>query len=557
MNSIKRISAFILVVFIFALSLPTATVLADDPDMRYGRKKLGEMPNATNLQYVYDRIVNGCKDATAEIKIDITGKEIDFNKELSTVYKMFYSDYPEYFWVNGGWSASLLQQGSTKIITMKPTYTMTGSALSLAKAKYDSKVSEIVNKLSGSNYDKAKKLHDVLIDTITYTNTPNDQNAYGALIEGKAVCNGYARAYQHLMNEAGIPAWYVKGTSNNPSTGAPIGHAWNLIKLDGQWYYTDVTWDDQGANTFYAYFNITSKQLLKDHTIDSEYAALVPQATATAANYYIKEDRSFNSYDQTKLVSLFKKDNNKTQIYANEGVKSFISSFDKNLLSVVESLGATGNYKANYSYSSLSNALIIDIVVMSESHTHKPKTTMKQVNASCLSNGTKAYFICDCGLKFLDSACTQQVTSDSQLEIKVTSHTPSNWKNDASNHWKECTECGNEIAGTRGIHIDNIKDSICDTCNYALPVADSDGNIVVDGGTASTEEPNKETTTSSDPVQSDTQNNDKQAQNTDTPDKADENNGVPFKLILICGVAVVIVAGIALTIVLVSKKKIK
>lgn len=557
MNWVKRISAFLLVVIIISLALPATTVCAQDPDIRYGRKKLGEMSNGTNFQYIYDKLVIGCADASPEIKMDISGRDIDFNNDIDMIYKMFYSDYPEYFWINGSWSASMEQRGSTVTLTMKPTYTMTGSTLTAAKSKYNSKINELTNGLSGSEYDKAKTLHDRLIDTVTYTNTPNDQNSYGALVEGKAVCNGYARAYQHLMNKVGIPTWYVKGTSNNPSTGSPIGHAWNVVKIDGQWYYTDVTWDDQGTKTYYTYFNITTAQLLEGHTIDSGFASLVPKATATAANYYVKEDRLFTAYDQAKLVNLFKKDNNKTQIYASGGVKNFISEFDKKLTSVAEALGAKGNYTVSYNYSSLGNALIIDLVVVSESHTHKPKTTVPQVDASCLANGKKAYYICDCGLKFLDSDCTQQITSDSQLEIKATAHTPSNFKNDASNHWKECTVCGSEIAGTRAEHKDNDKDNKCDICTYALPVTDPNGNTVIDGGTASTEEPNKQNTTSNDPVQSDTQNNDKQPQNIDTPDKTDESDNVPIKLILIYGGAAVIVVGIALTVVLISKKRIK
>lgn len=557
MNCVKRISAFLLVIIIFTLSLPTATVFAADPDMRYGRKKLGEMSNGANFQYIYDKLVTGCADASPEIKMDISGRGIDFNNDINMIYKMFYSDYPEYFWINGSWSASMEQRGSTITLTMKPTYTMSGSALTTAKSKYNSKVNELTSGLSGSQYDKAKTLHDRLIDTVTYTNTPNDQNSYGALVEGKAVCNGYARAYQHLMNKVGIPTWYVKGTSNNPSTGLPIGHAWNLVEIDGQWYYTDVTWDDQGAKTYYTYFNITTAQLLEGHTIDSDFASLVPKATATAANYYVKEDRLFSSYDQAKLVNLLKKDNNKTQIYATDGAKSFMSALDKNLIPLAEDLGAKGNYTVSYNYSTLGNALIIDIIIVSESHTHKPKTTVPQVNASCLANGKKAYYICDCGLKFLDSNCTQQITSDSQLEIKASAHTPSDFKNDASNHWKECTVCGSEIAGTRGEHKDDDKDNKCDICTYALPVTDSSGNTVIDGGTASTEEPNNQNITSSDPIENDTQNNDQPTQNTEIHDETDKSNNAPIKLILICGGAVIVVAGIALTIVLISKNKVK
>lgn len=473
MRKIRYIAAVVLVIFILTLTFPSTPVFAADPDMRYGREKLGEMSNSASLQYVYDQLVIGCNNAQEEIRIDISDRGIDLNRDLSVIYDLFYSDYPEYFWVNGSWSASVSQRGSTITLTIKPVYTMTGSTLQSARSAYDAKVNALTADLSGSDYDKAKTLHDRLIDTVTYTSTANDQNAYGALVEGAAVCNGYARAYQHLLIKAGIPAWYVRGTSLNPTTNMPIGHAWNLVKLDGQWYYTDVTWDDQGTNTFYAYFNIPTQRLLEDHVISAEYAAWVPNATATSENYYIKEGRTFASYDQEKLVALLKKDGNKTQVYVEGDVDSFLSAVYDNLKSIAAGLGATGSYSVSCSSTQLGRAVILDVVIIQQGHSHAAQKTVAQVNASCLANGTKAYYICDCGLKFLDQACTQQITSDSQLEIKATEHTPSGWQKDVTDHWKACTVCGSETADTRSAHSDNNQDNRCDICGYALPKTDT------------------------------------------------------------------------------------
>lgn len=591
MKNVKRITAVILVLLVLALSLPTISVFAADSDARYGRTKLN-----ADQQYVYDALVTGCKDAKADIKIDISGKSIDFNKDLSFIFNMFYSDYPEYFWVTGGWGAGFEKKGSTITLTMQPTYSFTGSALTSAKSAYNSKVTELTKGLSGkSDYEKSKIIHDRLIDTVTYVTTNNDQNAYGALVEGKAVCNGYARAYQHLMNEAGIPTWFVRGSSINPTTGTPIGHAWNIVKLDGKWYYTDVTWDDQGENTFYEYLNITTAQMKQGHTLDAKYEKLVPQATATDANFYKKEGREFAQYDQTKLVELLKKDNNKTQIYVTGDINGFLNSVGKNLLSIGSQLGGKGAFTVSYSASTLQNALILNIVVVSENHTHKTKTTVKQVNATCLANGTKAYYICDCGLKFSDSACTKQISSDSELDIPALAHTPSGWKNDATNHWKECTKCGSETANTRGAHADKNKDYKCDTCGYALPKPDQSGNVVIGGGTSAdntsgnnssgnanttpstpstpnTSSKDETPTTSVDDTSSNTEskvetdvpNNDATTENDNvTQDETTEEiiyedekpNGNAITWILICGAAaLVITAGIVITVVFIKKK---
>lgn len=62
---------------------------------------------------------------------------------------------------------------------------------------------------------------------------------YGALVEGYAVCGGYSNAYKILGLMAGLDVRYVPGY-----TSARENHAWNLVKIDGKFYHTDVTWND-------------------------------------------------------------------------------------------------------------------------------------------------------------------------------------------------------------------------------------------------------------------------------------------------------------------------
>ena len=441
---------------------------------RYGREKLGAMANGVNLQYVYDKLVAGCADGQAQIAMDITGKNIDGDK-LKTAYKMFYSDYPEYFWVTGGYRAATETQGETETLKVEPDYTVTGGALTTAKAAYDTKVSALTNGLTGTDYDKAKTLHDRLIAEVTYQKTDNDQNAYGALVEGKAVCNGYARAYQHLLQKAGIEAWYVSGTSVSPTAKESVDHAWNLVKLDGQWYYTDVTWDDQGENTFYAYFNITTSQLLEDHVIGEVYKDLVPEATATGANFYVKEERVFAAYDQAKLAALLKKDGNKTGIYVSGDMAAFKTALDADMLNLAGALGATGKYKVTCNMSTLGKAMILQVVVLSEDHVHQVVSTVAKIEPTCARSGVMEFYLCSCGLKFLDKECTKQITNSTQLEIRALAHTPSNWENTIAEHWKVCTVCSAEIANVRGLHTDTNGDNTCDTCEYAMDKTPTEG----------------------------------------------------------------------------------
>lgn len=106
---------------------------------------------------------------------------------------------------------------------------------------------KILAEVSGkSDYEKIKEVHDYLVDTIDYDSTvlgDNIYNIYGALVTKKCVCEGYAKAFQYLMNELNIENVIVIGTGTN-SKNESENHAWNYVKLGENWYAVDVTWDD-------------------------------------------------------------------------------------------------------------------------------------------------------------------------------------------------------------------------------------------------------------------------------------------------------------------------
>ena len=117
--------------------------------------------------------------------------------------------------------------------------------------EYEMQIEQIKNKIikhldGKTDYQKIKIIHDYLIDTIEYEGDLSKHNiydVYGALVNKKCVCEGYAKAFQYLMNEIGIENTIVIGTGTN-SRNQTENHAWNYVKLNGKWYAVDVTWDD-------------------------------------------------------------------------------------------------------------------------------------------------------------------------------------------------------------------------------------------------------------------------------------------------------------------------
>lgn len=157
------------------------------------------------------------------------------------------------------------------------------------KAKVKSIVSEVV-KPDMKDYEKEKVLHDYLVSNCRYDdryftdNMPGESyTAYGALIKGVAVCQGYAVAMNLLLEEVGIESMLITGEGFYEKAGENMSHAWNLVKIGGKYYHLDPTWNDpiieDGTEIVsYSYFNVTDEQIAVNHIWDK---TKFPPATAT------------------------------------------------------------------------------------------------------------------------------------------------------------------------------------------------------------------------------------------------------------------------------------
>lgn len=140
-----------------------------------------------------------------------------------------------------------------------------------------------------SDYVKELLLHDWLLDHCTYDDTAHDphtpagrehsRDPYGPLVEGYGICLGYATTFQLLMDLAGVECITVVGASKESRQ----DHAWNMVRLAGEWYCVDPTWNDTGDNereeSRHAYFNCTSERM-RNTNHQWDYAN-TPKATAT------------------------------------------------------------------------------------------------------------------------------------------------------------------------------------------------------------------------------------------------------------------------------------
>ncbi len=156
-----------------------------------------------------------------------------------------------------------------------------------SKEKIESAINEIekvkayfVKNKKSNTYDNIKLVHDYLVESIEYdqsTSQPNIYDLYGAIVNKKCVCEGYAKAFKYLMDSLNIPCMIVTGEGTN-SEGNTENHAWNYIQLNENWYAVDCTWDDpilEGGfltnSLKYKYFLKGSKEFDKTHIVKGQF----------------------------------------------------------------------------------------------------------------------------------------------------------------------------------------------------------------------------------------------------------------------------------------------
>lgn len=278
-KKVKIIIRILAILCLLSLILPFVLTAKAADTSRYGYSLLRD----DKVKLAYEKIADGIKDASDSI--NLTGLNLT-QDHVEKATEFVHSDFPEYFWFTGAYNLQLMDTGSGMFVTEyipavspssggdpTPGYQVNGQVvkgssteLANAKSAFNAVVNEAMSKIpaGASDYQKSEILHDFVDDKTEYQQVGDHQSAYGALVLGKAVCAGYARAYQVLMNAVGIRCWYVSGESKNPS-GIMEAHAWNLVWLDGKCVYTDVTWDDHRPTNFHHYLNLSLDQISTDH----------------------------------------------------------------------------------------------------------------------------------------------------------------------------------------------------------------------------------------------------------------------------------------------------
>lgn len=246
--------------------------------------------------------------------------------QVRTAIKALTDDHPEIFWMTG--TLGYYSDDDETIIQPYSKYTPqdVDSRVSAVRSAASEFYATVPDGLSA--YEREIMVHDYLIDRVTYdkdvdtvnpeSNDPDIYTVYGALVNQKAVCEGYARSFQMLMNGLGVDCVGLMGKSENQM------HMWNAVKPDDSWYHMDVTWDDQ-EETYarHLYCNVSDDLIYDDHELSpmfdemtddeingvtGEYNAsvmnlFVPECPNNEMGYYYRETPHLSDYDGEDVKS--------------------------------------------------------------------------------------------------------------------------------------------------------------------------------------------------------------------------------------------------------------
>lgn len=271
-------------------------------------------------RYYYELLDFADQESYRRIQETVAAADTHVNLErlvepdlLNRIFMSVYMDHPEYFWLENHYT-----------YTQYPDHTEIDFNLNCSGAELERRRNEIETAaetiLAGldpfaDTYGKVKYVFESLVLQTDYNHEqmedPSNQNIYSVFGRKLSVCAGYARATQYLLNELGIECIYVTGRARNDE------HAWNIVQIDGAYYYVDTTWGDptfldeetkaqKQDKINYAYLCTPAQILQNSHTINTEYE--FPECAGDFYNYYTRKDRFFDRVDEEELRAVLKAD---------------------------------------------------------------------------------------------------------------------------------------------------------------------------------------------------------------------------------------------------------
>lgn len=303
-----------------------------DDKMKAARVAIGltdeGIANLKNKQkglYAYDRLTDSGQTLYVEILtiLNTLSKDIivstTSDEAIELVFDYVMADHPEIFYVDGYQYTNYSVGDTITKISFTGNYLYDANEVARRQTQINDGVARCLAGAPSSedDYYVIKYIYEYLIANIEYdVNAPDNQNICSVFINGRSVCNGYAKAAQLLLNKLGIPSTLVTGTVDTKNAKG-VRHAWNLVLCNNTYYYLDVTWGDASYQTVsgesadasklpdvnYDYLNVSTQEISRNHSISD--IIRMPACNSMNDNYYVREDEYFNMAELALVAELF------------------------------------------------------------------------------------------------------------------------------------------------------------------------------------------------------------------------------------------------------------
>ena len=271
------------------------TADADEGHLEYYFGLLNE-----NEQKAYREILEGIRGFHDKFYLSVSGDE-----ETDRIYHAVLKDHPELFWVHNREKVYKTTYEGKDYCQFSPGYTYSEEERQQITQAMEKAYQEVLTQIpdGADDYQKVMVVYTYIIDNTDYVVSQDDQSIAGTFWKKQAVCAGYAGAVQYLLERLGVYCIYVEGDARNSTQ----GHAWNIVRLDGEYYYVDATNGDQPD-----FLNGDAAQLEEHKTIIYDYLCpfpeeyektytpseelTVPACTAKDLDFYVLNQGYFEDY---------------------------------------------------------------------------------------------------------------------------------------------------------------------------------------------------------------------------------------------------------------------
>lgn len=303
----------------------------DEGHQEYYFRQLGD-----EERRVYREMLNGVRERKENFYVTLSDDDT-----VNRIYHAVLKDHPELFWAHNREKIYKTTYTDSDYCTFSPGYIYTDAEIKEIRSAMEEAYQNVLAQISegADDYEKVQTVYTYVIDNTAYQESNDDQSIAGTFWKKEAVCAGYAGAVQYLLERLGVSCIYVDGSA----AGSTEGHAWNIVKLDGEYYYVDATNGDQPdflngdaaqlvehKTTVYDYLCPFPLEYESVYTASSEFK--VPECTSTAMNFYVLNQGCFDTYDWQSVYDYCKMrlDNGAAVVrFKFSGQEAFGQAFDE------------------------------------------------------------------------------------------------------------------------------------------------------------------------------------------------------------------------------------